>query len=51
MYSISTSKVEKGAIVSTIVSTVRQNSPNGGFVKEIQGKWYEVGDHNAREVS
>ena len=48
-YSNSKTKLEKSLIVSDIVETVRRLSPNGGFVKEVDGKWYEVGDALARE--
>lgn len=42
-------KLEKSRIVSTILSFVRDHTPMGGFVKEKGGRWYEVGDHLARE--
>lgn len=50
-YSAATTKLEKSLLVSTIVDTVRENSPDGGFVKfdESSGIWHEVGDHLARE--
>mmetsp|Transcript_27797 Transcript_27797/g.36240 ORF Transcript_27797/g.36240 Transcript_27797/m.36240 type:complete len:342 (+) Transcript_27797:60-1085(+) len=50
-YSSATTKLEKSLLVSTIVDTVRDNSPKGGFVKfaESTGMWHEVGDHLARE--
>lgn len=48
-YEAAQSKLDKSLIVSTIVDSVRRATPNGGFVKEIDGVWYEVGDHNARE--
>jgi hypothetical protein len=50
-YSGATTKLEKSLLVSTIVDTVRDNSPKGGFVKfaESTGMWHEVGDHLARE--
>lgn len=48
-YSRATTKVEKSLIVSTVVDAVREASPNGGFVKKLDGQWYEVGDHLARE--
>jgi hypothetical protein len=35
--------------VSSVVEWFRKASPNGGFVKEMNGVWYEVGDHLARE--
>ena len=48
-YSNSKSKFEKSIIVSSIVDSVRDRSPTGGFVKEVKGQWYQVGDHMARE--
>ena len=48
-YDKATTKLEKSLIVSSIVDSVRQASPNGGFVREEKGRWYEVGDHIARE--
>ena len=50
-YSKASSKLEKSTIVSSIVDKIRQDSPNGGFVKkDIEtGNWYEVGDQMARE--
>ena len=44
-----TCKHEKSKIVSHIVNTVRQCSQAGGFVKLIDGVWYEVGDRAAKE--
>lgn len=49
-YSTATVKVEKSAIVSKIIDSVRTKSPEGGFVKKIGGRYFEVGDHVAREV-
>ena len=40
---------QKSAIITTIVDTIRQYSPDGGFIRRIDGRWYEVGDHVARE--
>lgn len=48
-YSKASSKIEKSLIVSSIVDSIREASPDGGFVKEEGGHWFEVGDHNARE--
>jgi len=48
-YSAATTKFEKSMIVSSIVDAVRTSSPDGGFIKEKNGQWYEVGDHVARE--
>ena len=49
-YANAESKMFKSLVVSTVVDWVRANSgPEGGFVKQIQGIWYEVGDAMARE--
>ena len=48
-YCKATTKIAKSVIVSEIVDSVREASPNGGFVKEIDGRWFEVGDNIARE--
>jgi len=50
-YAEATSKLEKSAIVSAIIQSVRTQSPDGGFVKRdlSTGLWSEVGDHLARE--
>ena len=49
-YAKATNKLEKSIIVSKIVDSVREFTPNGGFVKKFEdGRWYEVGDSVARE--
>jgi hypothetical protein len=48
-YSKAASKLDKSLIVSSIVESVCQASPDGGFVKERDGQWFEVGDHVTRE--
>lgn len=48
-YAACSCKVEKSKIVSHIVSTVRNASPNGGFVKIIDGAYWEAGDRAAKE--
>lgn len=48
-YSEAKTKIEKSIIVSDIVSAIREASPNGGFVKEENGVFYDVGDRIARE--
>jgi hypothetical protein len=48
-YKKADSKIQKSLIVSSIVDSVRQASPAGGFVKKGDRSWFEVGDHNARE--
>lgn len=47
-YANAKSKLEKSIIVSSIVNSVRDKTKTG-FVKEIDKRWYEVGDHLARE--
>merc|ERR1712176_749104 len=50
-YSSTKSKTTKSYIIMSIVDQIRKGSPNGGFVKRNKddGKWYEIGDHLARE--
>jgi len=48
-YSNCQTKLDKSLVVSKIVDSTRQASPEGGFVKNVEGRWYEVGDRNARE--
>lgn len=48
-YSQSTSKMEKSKIVRDIIDSVRQASPQGGFVKKVDGVWMDVGERSARE--
>ena len=47
-YSKCVTKVQKTRLVSTIIETVRYRSQGGGFVKNVEGKWYEVGDRRAK---
>jgi hypothetical protein len=39
-YSDASNRLEKSTIVSTIVATIKQASPSGGFVKLENGCWY-----------
>jgi hypothetical protein len=48
-YSEASTKIEKSLVVSKIVESIREKSPDGGFVKKESGRWFEVGDHMARE--
>ena len=48
-YSKAEGKLGKSLIVSEIIDNIRGKSPDGGFVKQENGKWYEVGDWSARE--
>jgi hypothetical protein len=48
-YSEANTKLEKSLVVSKIVESIREASPDGGFVKKESGRWFEVGDHMARE--
>lgn len=48
-YAAAQGKIEKSIIVSNIIKMIRNNSPNGGFVKLVAGHWYEIGTSNARE--
>ena len=42
-------KVAKSIVVTTIVDTVRKASPEGSFVRKINGRWHEVSEAIARE--
>lgn len=49
-YQTADTKLKKSMIVMNIVDFVRLNSPGGGgFVREIDGTWFEIGDEAARE--
>lgn len=48
-YSECVTKMQKTRVVSHIIETVRGRSPEGGFVKNVKGQWYEVGDRRAKE--
>ena len=48
-YNKAKTKADKSLVVSSIVDSVREASPNGGFVKKENDSWYEVGDRAARE--
>jgi hypothetical protein len=48
-YSKARNKLEKSAIVSSIVGSIKQAAPNGAFVKFEGGMWWEVEDGVARE--
>ncbi|CAB9500996.1 Nitrilase family, member 2 [Seminavis robusta] len=48
-YKTSTSKMAKSQIVRDIIESVRRASPRGGFVKKVNGKWFDVGERARRE--
>lgn len=48
-YQSSTSKMAKSHIVREIIESVRRASPKGGFVKKVNGKWFDVGERARRE--
>lgn len=48
-YSECESKLDKSFLVSKVMKLVRRKSPQGGFVKNFNGRWYEVGDRLSRE--
>lgn len=48
-YSKATTRLDKTIIVSSIVDSILESSPSGGFVREEDGRWYLAGDHTARE--
>jgi len=41
--------MEKSKIVRDIIESVRQASPQGGFVKKVNGEWFDVGERARRE--
>lgn len=48
-YSSATSRSKKSQIVTEILHHIRMASPEGGFVRCIDGVYYEIGDIKARE--
>ena len=42
-------KLERSFLVAKIVRTIREANPEGAFVRNVKGIWYDVGDRNARE--
>ena len=48
-YSKAQSRIERSIIVTSIVDMIRNASPVGAFIKQENGRWYEVSDHVARE--
>ena len=48
-YEDSESRIGKSLILSSIIDSIRDLSPTGGFIKHEEGVWYEIGDHAARE--
>ena len=48
-YSKATSKITKTLIVNRIIEWVEKLSPDGGFVKKVDGIWYCVGEELKRE--
>ena len=49
-YSEAKNKVEKTSIVSAIISSVKQLSPDGAFVKYEEGSWWEVEDNRKNKI-
>lgn len=49
LYSDCQSRSQKSNVVSKIMDEVCSASPEGGFVKKINGTWYQVSDRHARE--
>jgi hypothetical protein len=48
-YSEATNKLEKTSIVSAIIGSVKQQAPDGAFIKYEDGAWWEVEESFARE--
>lgn len=51
VYLEASTKYQKSEVIAKIVTEVRTNSPDGGFVKKdfYSGRWYEIGDEKARD--
>ena len=48
-YAEATTKPEKSAIVIKIMTIISRYSKRGGFVKQVDGVWHDVGDSHAKE--
>ncbi|CAB9515867.1 Nitrilase family, member 2 [Seminavis robusta] len=48
-YSNAKTKTDKSLVVSILVNRVRHAAPEGGFVKNVGGRWYRVSDRYSRE--
>ncbi len=48
-YSEAINKVQKTSIVSAIIQSVKEQAPDGAFIKYEDGAWWEVDDAFARE--
>ena len=48
-YDNAPTKVDKSVIVLGILREIQDKSPDGGFIKKVDGQWYSVGDNSARE--
>lgn len=49
-FSLATSKLEKSLLITSIMNTVNDNDPNGGFVKQgDNGNWFRISEATARE--
>ena len=48
-YTKASSRSAKTQVISDLIQTVRNAAPAGPFVKFKNGRWWEVGDHVARE--
>lgn len=50
-YTQAKTKFDKGLIVMSLVDTIRNGSPNGGFIRfdRKSQSWFEIGDEAARK--
>ncbi|CAB9501004.1 Nitrilase family, member 2 [Seminavis robusta] len=48
-YNASKCKFQKSTLVSSIVASIQQASPSGGFVKFVEDGWVRVSERHARE--
>lgn len=49
LYYKNANKVTKSLAVTSIVETVRKASPEGSFIRKVNGRWHEVAEGVARE--
>ena len=49
LYAKAKCKLDKSLLVNSVIATIRDASPNAGFVREEHGRWYEASDLVVRE--
>ena len=48
-YADAGTKSEKSRIVLSVVDSIKEGSPDGGFVTNERGRWYDIGNYLARQ--